>query len=281
MASMQFRTRLLIFWPALLASSLSLAQCSRAMRVPVAPTGLSVTINEASIGGVYPELLRSLGGSCRFEFSVVPRARMEALFESGQSDLLIPASRSSRRDELGVFVPLVQARATFISLNAERPPLRSLQELLAQRDLRVALVRGFDYGAAYQSMIQELRQQGRLSLEVDALSVARMLEAGMADLTVMAPSILTGTLVTEQRVRHLLGRLRIEPVEDFPWTDSGVYLSKRALNETDRAGLVALFERAGKSGVTWRSFQQHYPASSLEGSIRPRRNGLATDATPP
>ncbi|MBA4341464.1 MAG: hypothetical protein C0423_04850 [Methylibium sp.] len=279
---MMCRTRVVVFFcSAWLACSLAAAQCSRAIKVPLAPIGLSVTINEPNIGGVYPELLRSLGGSCSFDFQVVPRARMEALFESGQADLLIPASRSPRRDEFGVFVPLVQARATLISLNSERPPLRSLQDLLAQRDLRVALVRGFDYGSVYQSMIQELRQQGRLSLEVDALSVARMLDAGMADITVMAPSILTGTLVTESRVRHLLGRLRIEPIEDFPWTDSGVYLSKRALNEADRVALAALFERSGRSGVTWRSFQQHYPASSLDGSIRPRRNGLPGDPASP
>jgi polar amino acid transport system substrate-binding protein len=276
------RTRgLVLFCSAWLACSLATAQCSRAIKVPLAPIGLSVTTNEGNIGGVYPELLRSLGASCSFDYQVVPRARMEALFESGQVDLLIPASRSPRRDEFGVFVPLIQARATLISLNSERPPLRSVQDLLAQRDLRVALVRGFDYGSVYQSMIQELRQQGRLALEVDALSVARMLDAGMADVTVMAPSILTGTLVTESRVRHLLGRLRIEPVEDFPWTDSGVYLSKRALNEADRAALTALFERAGRSGVTWRSFQQHYPASSLDGSIRPRRSGTAGDPAPP
>lgn len=260
------------------ACASSWAQCTRPIRVPVAPVGLSVTVADERIGGVYPELLRAAGSACRFELSAVPRARMEAMFESGQADVLMPASRSPRRDELGVFVPLIQARATLLSLNAERPPIRNLAELLAEKSLRVVLVRGYDYGAVYQSMTQELRRQGRLVLDSDPVSVARMLEAGMADVTVMAPSILTGSMITDARVRHLMGRVRVEPLEEFPWSEAGLYLSKSALSEEDRATLIALFDRLSRSGAPWRAFQQHYPASSLEGSIRPRRGNSADAA---
>lgn len=258
------------FGLALLGGAGLRAECTRPITVPVAPVGLSVTVQDDQVGGVYPEVLRGLGADCQFEFAVVPRARLEVLFEAGRADILVPATRSPRRDEHGLFVPLVQARPTLISLQSERPALRSLQDLLARRELRVALVRGYDYGAVYQSLTQELRAQKRLSLEVDPVSVARALEAGLADVTIMAPAILHGALSTSPRVQHLQGRLRIEAVEELPWNDSGLYISKKSVGEADRATLLELLDRAARSGVTWRTFTKYYPQVALEGSIRPR-----------
>lgn len=246
--------------------------CSRDIAVPVAPIGLSVTVAGEEVAGVYPEVLRNSVAreGCPLKFSVVPRARQELMFETGRADLLVPATRTPKRDESGVFVPMVSSRATLISLSSERAPLRSLAELQARREMRVVLVRGFDYGESYQALIKELEQQGRLSLASDAVSVARMLGNGMAEVTVMAPSILVGALLGDARVRPLLEQLRYEPVDELPWGESGVYVSKTALSEADRQSLLVLLERAAKSGQVWREFVKHYPPGSLTGSIRQR-----------
>lgn len=248
------------------------ASCSRELIVPVAPIGLSVTVAGEEVAGVYPEVLRASVAreGCPMRFSSVPRARLELMFETGRADLLVPASRTPRRDEIGIFVPMVSSRATAISLNSERPAVRNMADLLARRELRVVLVRGFDYGEPYQAMLKELEQQGRLLLATDPVSVARMLGAGMAELTVMAPSILVGALLGDTRVRPLLEQLRYEPVDELPWGESGVYVSKSALSETDRQALLVLLDRAAKSGQVWREFVKHYPPGSLTGSVRPR-----------
>eukprot|EP01137_Pigoraptor_chileana_P009308 Opistho-2@57344 len=217
---------LLLTLTLLLAATPARAQCSRALNVPVAPIGLSVTTVGEAVGGVYPELLRGLAGKdgCNMNFTVVPRARLELMFESGRADLLVPATRTPRRDEHGVFVPMVSSRALLISLLSDtRPPVQSLGELLEQRrELRVVVVRGFDYGDAYQALVRELGQQGRLLQAADPISVARMLNSGMADLTIMASTIMTGALQGDARVRFMLDRLRYEPVEELPWGESGI-----------------------------------------------------------
>lgn len=258
----------LLLWAAGLPA-LAGADCSRAMQVPMAPLGLSVVLSEDGFSGVYPDILRALPG-CSFVFTSVPRARQQALFEAGRADLLVPASKSPRRDEWGYFVPLVQARALLISLDGERPGVRSLQELRERRELRVAVVRGFDYGDAYRTLLQDLRVQGRLALDADVVAVGRMLSAGMADLTIMAPSIFIGAAHQDARLRPLLERLRLEPVDELPWTESGVYISRSAVSEDDRAVLSAAFERAARSGLVWKAFQRYYPSGSLTQSIRPR-----------
>lgn len=248
------------------------AGCSRPLQVPLAPVGLSVLLPpQGQPTGVYPELLRQVGEAdgCTFVMSPVPRARQELMFEKGQSDVLVPASRTPRRDEFGDFVPLIQARAMLIALQSDRALPMSLKALVQTPSLRVVLVRGFDYGDAYQELIRELTRQGRLRLEADPVSVARVLDAGGADLTLMAPSILVSALYADERVSHLLGRLRLGPLDELGWNDSGVYLSRTAMGEADRRYLRDALDRAARSGAIWKLFKQFYPAGSMEGSLRP------------
>jgi polar amino acid transport system substrate-binding protein len=256
----------------LTASLLVHAQCSRVINAPVSPTGLSVTVGADGFGGVYPDVLRIVGAKegCSFAFSAVPRARQEVMFETGKADLLIPAGKTPRRDEFGIFVPLIYTRATLISMASERPVVRSAQELLERGELRVALVRGYDYGEAYQELVRELGKQGRLAFDVDANSIARKLAAGMADVTIMTPSILVGAMVGDARVEPLTEKLRYEPLPELPWSDSGAYISKTAVNPEDRATLRELLEGATKSGALWKAFLRYYPPGSLKDSIKPR-----------
>lgn len=247
------------------------AKCSRAIQVPVAPIGQSVVIEGDTVSGIYPELLRSLTDKegCSFTFSEVPRARLELLFETGRADLLIPASKTPRRDASGTFVALVQNRPTLLSLQSNRPTIKSLRELQDHSTLKVALVRGFDYGPAYQELVKALEKQGRLILDVDALSVARLLKAGTAQITIMAPTILAGAVQDDERLRDLSERLRIEPVEELPWGYSGVYISNTALLPQDRLALQDALERAARSGDVWKAFLRYYNPGILKGSIRP------------
>jgi polar amino acid transport system substrate-binding protein len=239
----------------------------------MAPVGLSVfEAPDKSISGVYPDILRSVSGKegCEFVFSMVPRARLEALFEAGRVDMLIPASRSAARDALGIFIPMVHSRATLLSLASSRIKLGSAQELLARRELKVGLVRGFDFGPAYLALVKELVAQGRVVMDVDAASIARLLQSGAVDVTIMVPSILAGAIQADPKTAGLIEKLYSEPIDELPWGDSGVYLSKTALNETDRQTLQELLERTARSGAVWKAFQRHYPASALTGSIRAR-----------
>lgn len=274
---MKFQThtavlRIILFAGLAAFSAPTLAGCSRVINVPVAPTGRSVIVNGEQIDGIYPDILRSLmeKDNCKFALSAVPRARMELMFETGRADLLIPASRTPRRDELGIFVPMIYNRATLISIESNRPTITSLQDLLDKKDLKVALVRGYDYGTAYQDLIKELTRQGRLYLDTDPVSVARLLKAGISDVTIMAPSILAGAIMEDGRVQDMLDKLRFEPIPELPWGDSGAYISKKSLNMEDSAALKDMLEQVAKSGVVWKSFQRYYPAHVLKEGIRPR-----------
>ena len=254
-----------------LAPWLAQAGCSKVMNTPLAPTGQGVTIEGGTIGGIYPDILRSNQSkdTCLFAFTAVPRARQELLFENGVADILIPASKTPRRDELGSFVPLSSSRAVLISVQSERPPIKSVKELLDQKDLKVALVRGYDYGPVYQDMAAELNRQGRLQWEADPLTVARLLKSGSVQAAVMAPTILAGTVMEDERVRDLADKLRFEAIEELPWVSNGLYIAK-GLSEADRQALLEFFDRVAKSGAVWKGFQQYYAPHVLKFGLKPR-----------
>lgn len=248
------------------------AACSRPVLVPVAAIGNSVIINGAAISGLYPELLRDLGEKhgCRFAFSAVPRARLEAMFVAGQADILIPATRTPTRDKHGHFVPLIASRAVLMSIDSVRAPIRSARELIERKELRVTLVRGFDYGDAYQELVAELTRQGRVYLEADAVGVARLLNGGLADLTIMAPGILAGAVENDARVAAMLPKLRIEAIPELPWGFAGAYISRRSVDEADRAQLESMLDGAARSGTVWELFKRYYQPNILAEGMRPR-----------
>ena len=247
--------------------------CPRALQVPVAPIGLGVTVNKGRVGGIYPDLLRGAvaADNCPVNFVVVPRARQEWMYETGQADILLPARRSPRRDRSGIFVPLIQSRAALVSLRDLRTPLHGLDELQQHHELRVAVVRGYDYGDAYQALLKELAAQGRLQEAADPVSLVRTLDAGTADLAIVTPTIVTGALREDEHLKAWLPRLHVTIVEDLPWGDSGVYVSTlSSLTPADRQLLQDLLARVARSGAAWRAFQHYYPEDTLGQTVRAR-----------
>lgn len=269
---MRARARAGLWWAWMLMAAGSVhASCSRPLAVPMSPIGLSVSFEDDRSAGVYPTLLREMSPAtgCDFQVQRVPRARLQRMFETGQADLLIPASFSPTRDRDGEFVPLIQVRASLMTLSGDRPLPRSLAELLAQRDYRLAVVRGFSFGPAYDNAVAVLRAQKRLLEEADATGVARALREGLAQGTVMTASILIGTLVQDADLTPLLKQVRVEALEELGWSESGVYLSRHSLSEPDRRRLRQAFQQQAKAGRVWQLFNDTHPPGSLGGSIRP------------
>ena len=257
-------------FPALLSLDAA-AGCSRDIIVPVAASGSGVIVEGQEVKGIFPDLLREMSRKtgCKFVFNVVPRARLVALYRVGQADLLVPASRTPERDKLGTFVPMVNNRPMLISIAGNRAPLTSARELLARRELRVAVVRGFDYGEQYTSLVNELGKQGRLFSEVDTTAVARLLHAGAVDVTILGPTLIAGAIRGEPRVQGMAERLRVEAIPELPWRHSGAYIS-HTLDKDDQRTLHEALEKMAKSNQVMDTYLRYFGADLLNGNVRPR-----------
>lgn len=255
----------------LLTAATAHAGCTRLIDVPMAPMGLSATFDGERVNGLYPALIRELTAAtdCQFKIYRVPRARQQKLFEAGQADVMAPAAQAATRDAHGEFVPLVQVRASLLTTALDQPPLHSLAELLARRGARVAVVRGFTYGPAYDRALAALRAQQRLIEESDPAGVGRALRQGLAQATIMTAHVLIGTLSQDAGLEPLIKQLRVEPLVELDWSESGVYLSRRSLGDADRHTLAAALRQAARSGRVWQLFNDNHPPGSLNGSVRP------------
>lgn len=255
----------------LAATATATAGCSRPIAVPVSANGASVLLAPDGIRGIYPDVLRGVAdkAGCQFDFTLVPRARQVAMYGLGQADVLVPAAHTTERDRHGVFVPLIATRAMLISIEGNHAPISSAQDLLARRDLRVAVVRGFDYGEGYMALVGELAKQGRLFVEVDVTSVARLLHAGSADLTIMGPSAIISVARREPRVQGLLERLRTDAIAELPWRANGAYIS-HALPREDQQLLVDTLEKAARTSAVMDGYVHYFGPDLLKGGVRPR-----------
>ncbi|MES2127019.1 MAG: hypothetical protein V4463_07080 [Pseudomonadota bacterium] len=250
----------------------ALAGCSRTIVVPMAPIGIGVVADQDGVHGIYPSVLQDISThtGCIFKTSLVPQARLELLFETGQADVLMPAIGTHRRDEFGAFLPLLGTRAMLVSLDGKRPAVASLADLLLRRELRVAAVRGNDYGQRYQDVIAELGRQGRLLLEADPLHVGRLLAAGLADAALITPMSLAAALKEDAKLKPLLGKVRMEALPELGWQDSGVYLSRKSLGDADREFLAAQLRAAFKADKVWEQYKRYYSPEILAASARLR-----------
>jgi polar amino acid transport system substrate-binding protein len=254
----------------LLLSAGARAGCSRDINVPLAPLGASVVVDGDQISGIYPEMLRAIGAKagCNFVMTVVPRARLNAMFVAGAADLMLPSVSTAVAATDARFVPLIGSRSVLISVTSNTAPIRNAQQLLERRDIRVAVVRGADFGEPYQSLLAKLNMQGRLYYEADPISVARLLDAGFADATIMSTTTLSGAIQNDKRVAGLLDKLSFAQLPELPWGISGVSISKKSLTPADQALLRELFERAAHSGSVLDAFQHHHRAEILAPSVR-------------
>lgn len=157
-----------------------------------------------------------------------------------------------------------------ISVQEQSIPVKNFKELLEQKEKKIALVRGFDYGEKYQAFLKELQKQNRLRLEADPVSVARLLKSGAADYTLMAPSIFAGSVQIDERVTDLEDKLQYQALQELTWGESGVYFSKKSLSTADVQALQEIFERAASDGLIWKGFQRYYKKEFLKDSVRPR-----------
>ncbi len=270
------RTALLrMLVPALVAAAFhgpASAGCSRPIIVPAAQTGSVVTFSADGVaGGVIPEQLALIGEriGCTFVWSKVPRIRLEAMFESGAADLLVAANQVARRDRHGVFIPIVETRPSLISLAGQHEPIRTIENLLHRRELRVVLVRGYEYGDAYAAMVKTLTQQGRVLAESSPANVARRIKEGMADVTIMPADTFTGALEGDPRIENLAGKLRFEAIGELQWIKSGIYLSRTSLSEADRKLIGEALTASVKTPVWWEALKRTYMPGMLNQHVRP------------
>lgn len=230
----------------------------------MAASGYNVRVGPQGVWGSYPDWLREVLEplSCRIDFEPVPWARMLSMFfDSQESDLFVPASRTPRRDAFAEFVPLTNLRTQLISRRSQGLQIGSLRDLARPDGPRLSVVRGFSWGEAYDGLLPVLESQRRLDLQPDISTVLRLMRGGRAEATLLPPSLFFAGM-DEAGHKPSAQDWRYQSLSDLPATVVGAYLSPR-LEPALRNRLRQVLLAAARDGRLRRSLQRHYPPEIL------------------
>jgi len=256
------------------------AACSRTMVVPVFPLGklMGVSNTDGLALGIYPELLRKTAASsgCTFSFIAAPHARAELMLSIGAADILLGAIKDDQRDQWGNFIPMLDTEWMLITNRTDAPPL-TVQALLERSDIRLNVVRGYKYGAAYHNMLVELEKLGRVEYVKDPVTVVRKMLAGRADYTFMATTTFAGALDDLGLKQSYAPNIHYSHIRDLPTTVNGVYLSKR-LSASDQQQLIALLSKIREHKELLLGLRKFFTPTDLQ-SLRPLSSQSAATTT--
>lgn len=230
--------------------------CTRPIRVAAAPQGRSMIIAaDGSIGGIVRDFLDQVSqrSGCQFEYVPMPRARAFVMLGSGQIDIVPAATRTEERDRAGPFIALFSSRPALVALKTHTPAVLSVRDLIDSK-LVLGTIRGFNYGAEYQQLLDNPNFMARVNEIRDAELAVRMLRAGRIDALLMAPTTIADTAAAV----GILEQLTVTPVDGLPFSPGGMYLSTRALDPVDLRTLSKATQQLARQGAYTRLVEHYY-----------------------
>lgn len=124
---------------------------------------------------ILDELQRRTG--CAIETSAQPRTRAYARLAAGQADIVMASVINPKRDNYAVFIPYMQQR--FATLVHRNVPIEksTMAGFGADPGLRFGVVRGVNYGGAYDQWNARMLAEYRLEQSSDMAAMLRMMKA--------------------------------------------------------------------------------------------------------
>ena len=259
----------------LLSASVARAEtprCSRPIRVAARPVGRFLWPGpDGQAVGPLRDLLTLVGPrvGCSFVYDPLSTARATDLFGNGEIDIL-PGAKTPERDAAGRFVLLSNYRLALLSRTDRHLAIASVEGLLASA-ITIDVVRGYDYGLAYQALLARMAVGGRVVENVSLETVAERMAAGRSDAALMtAPPFVDVALAA-----GLKDRLQVTPLDGLPPIVGGLYLVERALGPADSD----LLDQAISEGVRRGEFTE-FLRRSVAG-VPWGMTGVLTDGAPP
>lgn len=153
---------------------------------------------------------------CPISVITAPTARVWAMFNRGELDLVLGATQTDERDQVADFIPTIRFPVVLVTM---RPPgsIPDHLEQFASHRLRVGLLRGVRLSADAQAVVEDLRRQGLIDEATDREEAYRKLEGGRDD-------ALVATVVPTDRPEH--DTLRVIVQRQFTPVVNGTYLRK-------------------------------------------------------
>lgn len=205
--------------------------CSHAYRVGISQIGYSYyLLDDGTPAGSSFDFYEELGQrtGCTFQLWPLPRMRVWHEADMQQLDIISPTIRTAERDQQGVFVEYFKNRNDILIDRRQGAGIDSLEQLLANPNIKIGLIRGHSSGPYFDQRLAPLYAQQRIQLSPTANNLFLKLQAGRIQATVMT----AGVYQKELDELALGEQLRIIQVPESDAFSVGLYLSRRTLDQT-------------------------------------------------
>ncbi len=203
---------------------------------------------------VVDEVARRLG--CTIDASVDSRVRIWAGFGGGSIDMSVSAIPLPEREKIGRFVPYMTGR-NFVLLHKELSGrLHSMDSFLADPQYKIAVVKSYKHGHAYEVWLAKLREQGRVFETADHLAMMRLFKLGRVD-AVMATPTTWYPLVKQEQLAGTYSVMDWAPRENMV---SGLVLSRQNVDAATVARFSQAIHAMREDGTLRRIFERHTDA---------------------
>jgi polar amino acid transport system substrate-binding protein len=209
--------------------SLASEHCPRPYRVGVSQIGYSYyLLDDGTPAGssfdFYAELSRRTG--CTFEIDPLPRVRAWHEAKLQHLDIISPTIRTTERDQVGVFIEYFKARNDILVDRRAGEHIQSLEQLLADPNVKIGLVRGHSSGPYFDERLQTLEKLRRVEFSSYPSNIFIKLQAGRIQATLMT----AGIYQKELDQLGLQDQVRIIHVPESDAFSVGLYLSHLTLD---------------------------------------------------
>lgn len=205
---------------------------------------------------VMDELARRTG--CVFERFMDSRVRTWAGLADGQLDMTVSGIETPQRQAFAIFIPYVLNNRNYLIVRkALASRTTSLQDFLADRSLRLGVVKSFVHGETLDDWVAALRAEGRVDEVSDLEVLARVFAAGRVD-GFLAQPLVWPALLERNNLVDQVRKLDLAPRDSAVL---GLVLSRRRVAAADVERIRAAIEAMRADGTLELIFSRYVSLS--------------------
>ena len=229
-----------------------LPDCSRPLTLALHEHGLLYTsqTGEGIDKDIADEMSRRSG--CRLTLTMLPRARIWQLIESGALDFTLSGITNPQRDKFAAFAWYVSNK--YYLLVRRDAEVRSVNEFRRKRGLRVGLIRSFRYGDNANLFVDALETQERTTYAGSLEPLYTILLDDGIQAMIIEPfdfPVIAGA--------QLKAQTTILEFDDPPVLH-GLVMSRKSLSPSQQQAWRDVIQAMRSDGTMRRIFEKYFPA---------------------
>ena len=225
--------------------------CSRPYTIALHDHGLlySSQTGEGIDKDIADELARRSG--CRFAVSLMQRARIWQLIESGTLDFSLSGITNPARDDYAAFAWYVSNK--YYLLVRKDTGVKTVAEFEARPELKLGVIRSFRYNPGANRLVDRLDADRRVSYATDLGPLYEVLMANRLQAMIIEP--FDYPTIEQDAIRAQTAILEF----DDPPVPHGLIMSKRSIVPAQQEAWRAVVDAMRADGTTRRIFEKYFP----------------------